>query len=88
MALGSYVRIRLLRIARHFASDRLTKLGDTDPKLLKDGNDDALVLSQKSHEEVQIVNEGIARPARQIDCFVQRFRRFYRKAVRIDHELP
>ena len=67
------LRVRLLWIPRHLASDRFPELRDADAQLLEDGNDDALVLRQERQEEVQIVDERVSGAPREVNRLVERF---------------
>ena len=87
LARESRLRIGLLRVARHLAPDCFSQLCDADAELLQDGNDDALVLREQGHEQMQVINERVPGTSREVDCFVQRFGCFYCKAIRIDHRV-
>ena len=77
--------IGLLRVSPDVALDALAKLGDIDAKLLQDRDDDAFLLRQQRVQEVQVVHLRVAIPPGKRERVVQRFGRFYGKAVRINH---
>ena len=59
------LRVALLRIARDLARDLLAQRGDARAELLQNGNDDALVLLEERGEQMEIVDDRIAVPARE-----------------------
>ncbi len=79
------LRIRLFRVARHLPPYRFAQLRDPDAELLQDRNDDSLVLGEEGEQKVQVVDEGVPRSAREVQCFVEGFGRFDGEAIWIDH---
>jgi hypothetical protein len=79
------LRVRLFWEARHLATDRLAKLRNADAELLEDGNDDAFILREEREEQMKVVDERIARAAREINRFIQGVGRFYGEPIWIDH---
>src|SRR5690242_5092266 len=85
LARQSWLGVRLFRIARSLSSDHLTQLGQADAEFLQDGHDDALVLVEQRGQQVEVVDERIARATREINRGVKRFGCFYGEFVWIDH---
>jgi len=87
LARESRLRVGLLRVASHLAADHFAQLRYADAELLKNRHNDPLVLGEQGEQQVQIVHEGIARAAREIDGLVEGFGCLDGETVWIDHRL-
>jgi hypothetical protein len=79
--------VTLLWISRRFCLSPLAERRYAHPELLKNGNDDPLVLVQQRQKQVEVVDDWITRLTRCRDGFVERFAGFDCEAIRIDHGL-
>src|SRR2546427_8343193 len=61
------------------------QLGDVEPCLLKQRDDDAVVLRQQGVEEMSVVDDGVATLASQGARLLQRLGGLHRQSVRSDH---
>ena len=77
--------VALLRVARNLRLRLVAEGGYTHAKLLQNRNDDPFVLREEGKEQMEVVNDRVARATRCRDGFVERFARFDREAVCIDH---
>ena len=75
------LRIALLGIASGFEFRGSAQRGDVRADALEDRYDDPLVLNEQRQQQMEIVDEWIARFAREAHRAVQRFRALYRQTV-------
>src|SRR5437667_391096 len=78
-------RARLLREARDFPLGLGLELGDVDPGLLEQRDDDAVVLREQRLEEMSVVDDGVAARARQRARLLQGLCGLHGQTFWIDH---